>query len=156
MRALHAIAAALVLLAGGAAGESRAPLAEAGGLRVLDGYAISSGPNAPAGAAYMTIANDGDASDRLVAAESPAARRVGLHDHVLENGVARMVALPQGVQLPAGETVAFERGGLHVMLMGLTGPLVDGATVPITLVFEGAGALTIEFPVDRSRGAAGH
>jgi hypothetical protein len=56
-----------------------------------------------------------------------------------------------GIPLPAGETVMLERGGLHVMLMGLTAPLEDGADVDLTLVFETAGEVAVTVPVDRNR-----
>jgi periplasmic copper chaperone A len=40
------------------------------------------------------------------------------------------------IEVPAGETVALEPGGYHVMLKELVAPLEDGATVEVTLVFE--------------------
>jgi periplasmic copper chaperone A len=40
------------------------------------------------------------------------------------------------IEVPAGETVALEPGGYHVMLKELVAPLADGATVEVTLVFE--------------------
>ena len=132
-------------------GHAHATLAETETLLIEDGYVISAMPDAPTGAAFMLITNRGDAPDRLVAAEGDAAARIELHTHVLENGVARMVELEDGIELPPGETVALARGGLHVMLMGLTGPLEDGAEVPLTLVFEKAGPVAVVLPVDRAR-----
>ena len=41
-----------------------------------------------------------------------------------------------GVALPGGETVAFESGGLHVMLEDLAAPLTVGQEVALTLDFE--------------------
>jgi copper(I)-binding protein len=53
--------------------------------------------------------------------------------------------------LPAGKTVDLKPGGYHVMLMGLSGPLRAGDTVPLTLTIEDkAGkktALEVKAPV---------
>jgi hypothetical protein len=48
------------------------------------------------------------------------------------------------VEVPAGQAVGFASGGLHVMLIGLKAPLVEGNTFPLTLHFEHAGAVTVE------------
>ena len=50
---------------------------------------------------------------------------------------ARMRALPNGLELPAGKTVELKPGGFHVMLMDLKAPLNAGATVDVSLVVEG-------------------
>jgi copper(I)-binding protein len=86
-----------------------------------------------ASAAYMTLVNAGDADDRLIAAEAPFAARVELHTHLMEDGVAKMREVEGGIPVPAGESVTLEPGGLHVMLMGLSAPLAEGETAPLTL-----------------------
>ena len=43
------------------------------------------------------------------------------------------------LELPAGETVALEPGGYHIMLLELVAPLEAGDTVEVTLTFERAG-----------------
>ena len=98
----------------------------------------------------MQIANDG-AADRLIEARSDIARKVELHTHIFENGVAKMREVEGGIPLPAGETVSLERGGLHVMFMGLTRPMNDGETFPLTLVFESGAELQLDVAVDNAR-----
>ncbi|WP_420586503.1 copper chaperone PCu(A)C [Ruegeria sp.] len=121
-------------------------------ITVDDAYARSSGKSAKAGAAFMMIQNTGDSDDRLIAVESDAAVRVELHSHLIDdNGVAKMVHIEDGFVIPAGEARILKRGGDHVMFMGLTGPFEQGATVPVTLIFEKAGAVEIEVPVDLER-----
>lgn len=46
-----------------------------------------------------------------------------------------------------GGAVALAPGGLHLMLLGLRQPLAEGATLPLTLVFETAGEVTLDLPV---------
>ena len=51
------------------------------------------------------------------------------------------------IDLPAGKTVEFKPGGLHVMFIGLKQPLAIGSKVPVTLKFEKAGEVKVEFDV---------
>lgn len=43
------------------------------------------------------------------------------------------------LELPAGEAVALEPGGYHIMLIDLVAPLEAGSTIDVTLTFEKAG-----------------
>ena len=131
-------------------------------IAVTDAYARSAGAMAQSGAAFMVIENGGDTDDRLIAARSDAAERVELHTHIAdENGVMRMREVEGGFAIPAGGSHVLARGGDHVMFLGLTAPFEQGATVPVTLVFEQAGEVAVEIPVDLDRqpmhgGAMGH
>ncbi|WP_171125559.1 MULTISPECIES: copper chaperone PCu(A)C [unclassified Ruegeria] len=121
-------------------------------ITVEDAYARSSGKSAKAGAAFMMIQNSGETDDRLIAAESDVAARVELHTHQVDaNGVAKMLHVEEGFVIPAGETHMLKRGGDHVMFMGISAPFEQGATVPVTLVFENAGEIVVDIPVDLER-----
>lgn len=84
--------------------------------------------------AFLRITAPQDA--RLVSARSPVAGRVEIHEMTMENNVMKMRQV-QGVELPAGEVVELRPGAHHVMLFDLKRPLVEGETVPLTLVVEG-------------------
>ena len=84
----------------------------------------------------------------------PAARVVELHTHIREGDVMRMRPVAD-IPLPSGQTVHLRPGGLHIMLIGLTEPLRQGATVPLTLRFERAGEVQVTLGVE-SAGARGH
>ncbi len=143
-----ALAAILILSpASLLAEEGHQVLGEANGILVEDGLAFAAGAMARSGAAYMRITNSNAEDDRLVAARSDAAQRVELHTHIVDNGVARMVEVTEGIPLPAGETVLLERGGFHVMFMGLTGSWSPDAPVEVVLVFENSGEIAIAVPV---------
>lgn len=127
----------------------------AGDVSIGGAYARAVPEGARASAAYMTIANVGAVDDRLIAARTYAARRVELHTHIMEDGVARMREVEGGIPAPAGETVALEPGGLHVMMMGLTRQLREGESVDLTLVFEQAGEIAVTAPI-RPVAPSGH
>lgn len=121
-------------------------------IMIMDPYARAASPSAKAGAAFMTLHNTGDSDDRLMAAQTDAAKRVELHTHIeVSDGVMQMTEIEGGIPLPAGEMHRLARGGDHVMLMGLTGPLVQDAEITVTLIFEHAGAVEVTIPVDNAR-----
>lgn len=73
---------------------------------------------------------------RLVAASSPLAGVVEIHEMAMADNVMKMRAVP-GVDLPPGKTVELKPGGYHVMLLDLKQQLREGDSVPVTLVVEG-------------------
>lgn len=115
-----------------------------------DQYARSS--NAMAGAAFMVIHNHGETDDHLVSVSSDVSARTELHTH-RENadGVMRMVHVEEGFALPADGEIIMERGGAHVMFMGLDAPFEQGQTVSVIFTFEQAGDVVVEIPVDLER-----
>ncbi|GAA3979092.1 hypothetical protein GCM10022278_39570 [Allohahella marinimesophila] len=93
------------------------------------------------GAGYVTISNSSDQSYRLVAVETEAAAQTSLHESVMsDEGMMSMAALPEGVSIPAGQTVALAPGGIHIMLMKLVSPTTAGEQLPATFIFEAADA----------------
>lgn len=138
-------AAASVFMAGAA-------LAGGTGIVAEDAYARAATPSSKAGAAFMMLVNTSDQDDRLIAARSDVAKKVELHTHVDQGGgVMKMTQIEDGIALPAGSTHMMQRGGDHVMLMGLNQSLTQGDTISVTLVFETAGEVVIEVPVDNER-----
>lgn len=126
--------------------------ASAQDIMVMDAYARASSPTAKTGAAFIILHNLTGQTDRLISARSDAAKRVELHTHIeADNGVVQMRKIEDGIALPEGAVHKMERGGDHVMLMGLTGPLEQGADISVTLVFEHAGEVNVTIPVDNDR-----
>ncbi|WP_210878262.1 copper chaperone PCu(A)C [Roseovarius autotrophicus] len=124
-------------------------------VEVHDAYARAA--SAASGAAFFTLHNHGDKADHLIGAKSPAAQKVELHTHREDgSGVMRMIHVEEGFPLPAHGTINFERGGNHVMFIGLTHSFEHGASVPLTLIFEKSGEVTLEVPVDMERKAGDH
>ncbi|MCF8207418.1 MAG: copper chaperone PCu(A)C [Methylotenera sp.] len=73
---------------------------------------------------------------KVVAASSPVAEMVEIHEMKMDDGVMKMRAV-DALALPAGQAVALKPGSYHVMLMGLKAPIKAGETVPLTLIVEG-------------------
>ena len=147
-----ALAAAGLLAAFPAAAQE----VRAGDLVITQGWSRAAGQGGQ-GAGYMTIANRGAAPDRLLSASSPAAPKLELHAHIRDGDVMRMREVPS-IEIPAGRTVSMQPGGLHLMFMGLSQPLAQGTTVPVTLRFERAGEVQVNLAIQAAgaRGPGGH
>ncbi|PJF37079.1 MAG: hypothetical protein CUN49_02260 [Candidatus Thermofonsia Clade 1 bacterium] len=98
-------------------------------------------------AAYMKIENMGSQSDVLIAAESDVAGLVELHETVVENDMAMMKPLAEGISLPLGSVTELKPGGLHVMLMELKRELKAGDSITLTLIFKSGKKVTFDLPV---------
>lgn len=139
-------AIAALMLAGLAGVVQAAEPVRAGALEISTPWARASVGTERPSAAYMTVRNTGDQPDRLLRVETPVAARAEVHAMVEEDDVMKM--RPAGdLEIPPGGEVRLEPGGLHLMLMQLERPLEEGATVPLTLVFERAGEVTVDAPV---------
>ena len=103
---------------------------------VADGWVRATVQGQKATGAFMKLTSK-DAA-KLVAGSSPAAGVVEVHEMKMDKDVMKMAALPNGLDLPAGQTVELKPGSYHVMLMDLKAPLAADSTVPVTLTFQDA------------------
>ena len=98
-------------------------------------------------AAFMQLSNQGkDAA--IVTARSSVSEIVELHTHINDNGVMRMRKIPQ-IDLPQGQTVMLEPGGLHVMFINLKRDLKVGDNINVTLVFDDGSEKALQLPVHK-------
>jgi periplasmic copper chaperone A len=142
-----ALAAAMTVAIQFAAAATEAADYDLGSIHVAAPWARATPKGATAGAAYLTVTNNGTATDRLSCAGSEAAARCQIHTMTMDNGVMKMRPLPGGIEIKPGETVTLKPGSDHVMLMNLKHPLEAGQTVGATLQFDKAGTLKVEFAV---------
>lgn len=134
MKILSGIALIVVLLLGAVWWVAKMPPAEP---IEISNPRVRLVPGGAPMAGYLTIANHTDAPVRLVSATSDAFGHVMIHRTVVSDGSARMEHQGKGVLVGAGESVVFEPGGLHLMLMDPAGELEVGEAVDIVLGFEG-------------------
>lgn len=167
IRALAALGVAAAIVAGACSSSGAAPIAVSGA------WARASSAMAAAGAAYMTIRNNGSSPDALIGATSPAARTVEVHETVAVTtpaptasggGMASAVPSASGdagggmmgmqpiprLEVPAGSSVELKPGSYHIMLIGLNQELKVGGTISITLKFEKAGEVTVSAEIRAS------
>lgn len=99
------------------------------------------------GGGFLTIANSGTRDDRLLSGTSPVAAEVQLHTMTLDGGVMRMRQVTDGIAIPAKSSVELKPGGYHIMFMGLKRQLRQGERFPVTLRFQRAGSVTVQFAI---------
>ena len=129
-----------LLIASGAMGQT-------GQLEINTPWARATPGRAENGAAYLTIVSP--TADRLTAVSSPAAKKVELHTMSMEGGVMRMRPLA-AIDIAAGQTVTLTPGGVHIMLLGLTQPLREGKSFPLTLSFDHAGQRQVTVAIEKA------
>ena len=119
-------------------------LAQPSQLEVNNAWAGATPGKSENGAAYVTIQSP--TADRLVSASTPVAKKAELHTMSMQGMVMKMRPI-SGVDIPASQPVSLKPGGEHIMLMGLSQPLREGQSFPLTLDFEKAGPRTVTVTV---------
>lgn len=130
-RAVAAIVLGLVLSA----------CAQAGGVSVTSAEFHPPLGSSGIGAAYFSIRSD--KADRIVAVSSSEADDIEIHASVTEGSSVHMERR-ETVDLPAGKTVAFAPGGLHLMVFSPR-PIAAETTFPITIELESGLKKTVLF-----------
>lgn len=117
------------------------------GVTVENQWSRTSPNMTSAGVAYMEITSS--ESDQLIGAsvDPSIAAMVELHETTMDDEGAMSMSPVVSIELPAGETVKLEPGGLHIMLMQLTEPLETGQQYTLTLQFSESGDQEIEVEV---------
>jgi hypothetical protein len=130
--------------------ESAAPVegasAQIGQLSISQAWAAATPGGVTVGAGYLMISNAGAADDRLISASSPRAAKVEVHEMSMDGAMITMRKL-DSLAIPAGGAATLAPGGTHLMFLDIKTPFAAGETVPVTLNFEHAGAVTLELPV---------
>jgi copper(I)-binding protein len=120
-------------------------------------YATPSQPESTHGTAHFrSIRNRGRSMDRLVAASTPAAARVELHETIMEGGVMTTREV-EAIELPARQTIRLRHDGrFHLKLVDLERPLAAGDRFDLSLRFERAGETKVRVWVQQPRTSKDH
>lgn len=144
------------------------------GVTISEPWARTTAEGQDAGAAYMTLTSDEDRA--IVSASAPIdiAGTVELHETVAadaSDGSTTSTAADSSdtimgdmggtddmsgamtmrpvdkIDLPAGEPVTLEPGGLHIMLLDLAAPLEAGETFTVTLTLDDGTTVPVDVTV---------
>jgi copper(I)-binding protein len=140
------IALAFLVLASACGAPQTERIEPSGVLEVRDGWASPTPGGVDVSAGYLTIANGTDADDRLIAASSPRAASVEIHEMEMDGAVMRMRPV-EALVIPAGGEVTLGQGGAHLMFIGVTQPFTAGEEIALQLTFESAGVVDTTLPV---------
>ena len=116
-------------------------LAVAPALTAQDAW-IRATPGSDVAAAYLTVHNTATHAVSIVGVRCACAGHAMIHETTLNNGQSSMRPR-EPLAIAAGATLRFAPGGLHIMLQGLTRALKPGEEVPLELLLEGGGSLSV-------------
>ncbi|MBC2885770.1 copper chaperone PCu(A)C [Ochrobactrum sp. CM-21-5] len=118
-----------------------------GDLKLSDSCIRAMLPGAQVAGGYLTITNTGQTADRLIAVSSERSGKAQIHEMAMDDDVMIMRELPEGLDIPAHESVKLAPGGYHLMLMDIADPLKEGQVSKVTLNFEKSGPVEIDVTV---------
>ena len=133
------------------------PQARHNGILLTEGWLRTAPAAAATSGGYITIENLSTSDDTLVKISTKAAEATELHQTIkADNGTMLMQALPDGLVVPAGTTIAFAPGGLHLMLIKPTRVLEPCDTIEIIFSFEKAGDIRLTLPAKDMKQSMDH
>jgi copper(I)-binding protein len=109
---------------------------------VQDAWVRATTPGSDVAAVYLTLHNVSTSSVTVTGVQSSVAQGAMIHETTVQGGQSRMRP-HERLLIAAGETLRLMPGGLHVMLHGLTQPLVTGQSVPLDLLLAGKPTLHV-------------
>nr|VFK14513.1 MAG: hypothetical protein BECKLFY1418C_GA0070996_100914 [Candidatus Kentron sp. LFY] len=118
-------------------------------ITITDPWIREAPPGANALAGYMLLRNRSDTDINLVNAEGPDFDTIMFHETITRSGMATMVHLEQ-IRIPGQKQIAFQPGGMHLMLMQPKRNLTVGDESTIILTFAGGKEVIAEFKVRKS------
>jgi copper(I)-binding protein len=124
-------------------------------LVVRDAWMRALAPGQPTGAAYMVLQNQGQQALTVVAVSADVAARVEVHVSSQQDGVWRMRQL-ETLSLSAGESMALEPGGRHLMLFQLQRSPREGERVDFLFTLSDGQQVTGTAEVRGIAGGDGH
>ena len=85
---------------------------------------------------FMEI-NNPTSSDITLIGGSSDSGMVEIHETVMGDSGMQMQEINGGIEIPSGESIILQPGGLHVMIMGLNQDVVAGDQLKVDLEFAG-------------------
>jgi copper(I)-binding protein len=121
------------------------------GLQVSEPWIREAPPTSRVLAGYLTLVNTGDNTVTVTAISSPDFKNAEIHRTVIEEGIARMLAVKQ-LEVPAGGQLMLEPGGYHLMLFDPMRTLTEGETVTLIIHLDNGNQMSATAPVIRKTG----
>ncbi|WP_414829586.1 copper chaperone PCu(A)C [Alteromonas sp. H39] len=123
-------------------------------LVISDPFARATFPMAQSGAVYLTIENNGETTRTLsaVSVVDEIADEAQIHTTEMRGEMMQMRQVTEGVPIAAGQSVSFEPGSYHIMLMGLRHGLSEGDSVALTLKMANGETIAVNAavkPIDK-------
>jgi len=123
-----------------------APCFSAGKLLLKDAWVREAPPMARNLAGYAEVQNIGSDTVTIVSISSPMFEKIEMHVTTFNDGMMRMEQV-KTLKLFTGESVFFEPGGKHFMLIKPKQAIVSGLKVPIKVKLDSGDIISFELEV---------
>ena len=123
-------------------------------LIVVEGWARETPPGKSMTAAYGRLQNSGDEALVVTGVSAEVASHSSLHETRIERDRSTMRPV-SNLTIAPGEEIKLAPGGMHVMLMKLDAPLVEGESIDICFKLENNEDMCSAFPIAK-RKTMGH
>lgn len=118
--------------------------ARATGITVSEQWLRATIPGLEITSAYMRLENTTDVDKVLLGVSSDIATKVEMHEHRHSDGMMKMRQVHQ-LEVPANDSVKFQPGGYHLMLMGVKQAVNPGDKALLTLRYQDGTTQDVEF-----------
>ncbi|MBZ0292970.1 MAG: copper chaperone PCu(A)C [Anaerolineae bacterium] len=98
-------------------------------------------------AVYMRVLNRSGSDERIIAASSPVAGMVEIHESVVDDHDVMRMRPVEVLPLSAGAEAVLEPGGNHIMLMNIQRDLLVGDALMLSLTLESGAEIQVAVPV---------
>jgi len=120
---------------------------QASDLSISDAKVRAVPPSQKISAIFMTLENRANEPTAIISASTPSASAAELHTNIENDGRMQMRRIDQ-IVIPANSQLSLKPGGMHIMLIGLTGPLNMGEKIDLTLGLSDGREQRISVPVE--------
>lgn len=116
-------------------------------IRLIDPWVRATPPGAKVTGGFMTLQNDGKTDDVLLSVSSPSADVVEIHQTLEQDGMMQMQKIDK-LPIKAGQAVALQPGGYHLMLIGMRDSKeIKANWITLILKFEKSGEMEFKAPL---------
>jgi len=119
------------------------------GLVIRDAWIREAPPGAETLAAYLVLKNNLDSAVTLAGVSSESFDQVQIHLTTQQDGIARMRMIGE-LKIEAGQSIALQPGGMHLMLVNPKKALLAGDIVKLVMHFARQPDVEISIPVRKS------
>lgn len=119
-------------------------------LAVAEAWARETPPGKTMTAAYGRLQNSGDEALVVTGVSAEVAAHSSLHETRIERDRSTMRPV-SNLTIAPGEEVELAPGGMHVMLMKLDAPLVEGESIDICFKLENNEDMCSAFPIAKRK-----
>lgn len=118
------------------------PSAWAGDISIDNLFVREMLPGSKITAGYFTLTNNTDKPIALQSVRGKMSSRIEIHNHIMDNGLMKMVEVKDDLVIKPNDSLKFSPGGYHIMVFNPTVKVKKGLAFELVFNFKQAGSKT--------------